>query len=463
MYRLSANRTSLILAGVLLSTLLLAHFSPAYAARDKIAVIIGQWRYSQVSTKFDRYVQEVEKRFPVELLIYNTTNWETETPENIRDFLINEYQTNEIKGAVLVGLIPFAVWEQSWPAGTTNKGISSIFYEDMDGSFQDTDVDGYYDWHNFGPNEGPEIWVCWMRPPESDPDFYLNRLFDKAHSYYTGSFITNKRAFVACHEDYDNNFYGPLGALPPLHSIYEASNVDTDGQGTDLVYEADVLNNLENVGYEIFDTWQHASSALQAWDLGTTYSSEIMPLDNGSLMTFIYGCHSADFWFAPGSSSSNVNIATAYPFGTSVGQSASGSSWSYGTEYKLMVYGAMGGRDCYLGEAWFEMESYVETRTFVENRYSDREPREECAGNNLIGNPFLIVKYNAAGDSDGDGMLDWWEYRYRKPTVEGCQGLDRWTYDGNADNDGDDRTNYEESVVGTDPTDPDSFLEIINM
>jgi hypothetical protein len=463
MCHFSANRASSIPAALLLVAILLAPFFRAYAAKDRIAVLIDQSLYSEVSTKFDRYVQEVEEHFPVELLIYNTASWEAETPENIRDFLIDEYQTNDIQGALLVGLIPFAVWEQSWPSGTTNKGISSIFYEDMDGSFLDTDTDGYYDWHNFGANEGPEIWVCWMRPPESDPDFYLDRLFDKAHSYYTGSFITDKRAFVACHEDYDNNFYGPLGTLLPLSAIYETENVDTDGEGSDLVYEADVIYNLESVGYEIFDTWQHANSTLQAWDSGYTYSSEIMPLSNGSLMTFIYGCHSADFWLAPGSYSSNVNIAAAYPFGTSVGQAASGTSWSYGSEYKLMVYGAMGESDYYLGEAWFEMESYVESRTFVENRYPGREPCEECAGNNLIGNPFLVVKYYHSGDSDSDGMLDRWEYRYRKPTAEGCLGLDRWTHDANADNDGDGYTNYEESVVGTDPTDPDSLFAIVNI
>ena len=67
-----------------------------------------------------------------------------------------------------------------------------------------------------------------------------------------------------------------------------------------------------------------------------------------------------------------------------------------------MIYEALKDNDAYLGEAWFNMESYVETATFVEQRYPNRDPHTECAGNNLIGNPFLYVHYT--GDSDTDNI-----------------------------------------------------------
>jgi hypothetical protein len=111
-------------------------------------------------------------------------------------------------------------------------------------------------------------------------------------------------------------------------------------------------------------------------------------------MTFLYGCHSADFWEAPGTTPFNINIAVSYVFGRSIGQAASGTSWSYGTEYKYLIYEAMRDHNTYLGNAWFSMESYVETASFVQQRYPDRDPRRECAGNTLLGNPFLSVKYH---------------------------------------------------------------------
>ncbi|HDM67101.1 MAG TPA: hypothetical protein ENG62_01785 [Thermoplasmatales archaeon] len=102
----------------------------------------------------------------------------------------------------------------------------------------------------------------------------------------------------------------------------------------------------------------------------------------------IYGCHSADFWTAPGDNMFNINIAVSYVFGNSICQASTGTSWSYGTEY--LVYESMSNHS-YLGEAWFNMESHVETETFIKQRYPNRDPHIECAGNNLLGNPFLMV------------------------------------------------------------------------
>jgi hypothetical protein len=365
---------------------------------DKIALIIESNLYSKINSKINRYIDDVESRFPVELILHkvkvsqnqNPLDRGSKSPEDIRNILKNEYKANKIKGALLIGQIPFATWEQE--VGE-NVGVSSIFYEDMDGSFEDRDMNGHYDYHNFGPNEGPEIWISWMRPPALGQVIYLSKLLDKTHSYYTGELVTNKKAFVACHEDYDNNFYGALGVVPPLEDIYGSENVEKDGEGADTTIDSEIWNNLENVGYEIFDTWQHASSGFQAWDYGGFHSSKVMNLEKGSLMTFLYGCHSADFWESPGTSPFNINIAVSYVFGNSICQAASGTSWSYGTEYKFKIYEDMRDNNSYLGKAWLNMESYVETESFVKKRYPDRDPHTECAGNNLIGNPFLFVNY----------------------------------------------------------------------
>ncbi|MBN1676691.1 MAG: fibronectin type III domain-containing protein [Kiritimatiellae bacterium] len=58
----------------------------------------------------------------------------------------------------------------------------------------------------------------------------------------------------------------------------------------------------------------------------------------------------------------------------------------------------------------------------------------------------------ARADSDGDGMSDAWE------TQHGLSASD--TSDADADTDGDGCSNWAESVAGTDPTDPNSRLEV---
>lgn len=360
---------------------------------DHIVVIVDAQLYPWIEKKFHRYLSEVEERFPVGFSIVAVNGLRSRTPSSpaeIRQTLQKEYAINGTAGALLVGQIPYALWRQG--VGN-NSGVLSVFYEDLDGDFLDTDADGFYDYHVFGPYEGPEIWVCWMRPPMIGQMFFMNRFLEKTHRYYTGASVITEKAFVACHEDYDNNFYGPIGVVPVLQDIYGPANVDTDGEGADTTIESEIWRQLRSNRYEVFDTWQHANARYQAWDVGGFSSLKVLGLSNGALMTFLYGCHSADFWAAPGTTPCNINIAVSYVFGRSIGQAASGTSWSYGTEYKYMMYEAMRDHGAYLGNAWFAMESYVETAAFVQQRYPDRDPHTECAGNNLIGNPFLSVKY----------------------------------------------------------------------
>ncbi len=368
-------------------------FTSVNPTDDHIVVVMDLQLYPWIQRKFTRYLNEVMERFPVEFTLVKVNGLRSSkpiTPAELRDILQEEQRVNGTSGALFVGQIPYALWKQG--VGN-NSGILSVFYEDLDGDFEDTNGDGFYDYHLFGPNEGPEIWVCWMRPPMIGQAFFMNRFLEKTHSYYTGEVLTAKKAFIACHEDYDNNFYGPIGVVPVLQDIYGAANVSMDGEGADLTIAKEVWYQLRSSRYEIFDTWQHASSTYQAWDSEGFTSLKVLCLSNGALMTFLYGCHSADFWKAPGTTPFNVNIAVSYVFGRSIGQAASGTSWSYGTEYKYMVYEAMRDTHAYLGNAWFAMESYVETASFVEQRYPNRDPHTECAGNTLIGNPFLSVDY----------------------------------------------------------------------
>ena len=368
---------------LLTATLGVSYTGVPIVQKDNVLIIINERLYTKISRRLDRYIVDVEERFPVNIILTTTS---TTTAEEIRSLLQQEYDINHINGAILVGQIPFALWEQGYG---DNKGILSLFYEDLDGRFEDRDNNGFYDYHIFGENNGPEIWVCWMRPPRFLEEFYLNRFLDKTHLYYTSGIKIEDKALVACHEDYDNNFYGPIGVVPILEEI--CSKVEKDGEGKDLTIARELWYKLSKNSYKIFDTWQHANARYQAWDEGGFNSLQVfLLLRRGSLMTFIYGCHSADFWTAPGDNIFNINIAVSYVFGSSIGQAASGTAWSYGTEYKYLIYEAFKNQS-YLGEAWFNMESYVETQKFIEQRYPNRDPHRECAGNNLIGNPFLYT------------------------------------------------------------------------
>ena len=90
------------------------------------------------------------------------------------------HQNDGINGAILVGYISYASWELPWGETTSLP----LFYEDLDGVFLDMDSDGFYDYHDWGPNTGVEMWVSWIRPPTSNPIDFLQAYFDKLHNYY---------------------------------------------------------------------------------------------------------------------------------------------------------------------------------------------------------------------------------------------------------------------------------------
>lgn len=367
--------------------------TPINPENNHILVVMDAQLYPWIQEKFTRYLNDVIERFSVEFSLIKVNGSRSRNPIapiELREIIQKEHTVNNTVGALFVGQIPYALWKQE--VGN-NSGQISVFYEDLDGAFEDTNGDGFYDYHTFGPHEGPEIWVCWMRPPLFCQIFFMQRFLEKTHRYYIGELVTTKKAFVACHEDYDNNFYGPVGVVPVLQDIYGITNVDTDGEGADLTIADEIWKQLRSDRYEVFDTWQHANSKYQGWDSDGFSSFKVLGLSRGALMTFLYGCHSADFWTAPGTTPLNINIAVSYVFGRSIGQAASGTSWSYGTEYKYLVYEAMRDHNMYLGNAWFMMESFVETSSFVQQRYPGRDPHTECAGNTLIGNPFLLVKF----------------------------------------------------------------------
>ncbi len=384
--------------------LILLSATAAFAVNDRVILLIDQTLYNQVDTRLLRYAGEVEARFPVDLEIH-TGSFESQSPEDIRAYLQSEWSTTGLDGVILAGHIPYALWEQD-PAFGTNKGILSFFYEDLDGLFTDLNSDGWYDYHDWGTLDGPEIWSCWMRPPIMDSAGYLNALLDEIHDYYMGDFTVTKQAYVACHSDYDGNFWGgTIPSMPALVDIYGSANVGTDGEGSDLVDCTELSAQIFSQSYDIIHFWSHASSTLQQWDTGipssNLYSSVVMAAapGTGPLIAHIYGCHSGDFIYAEGASAGNTNIAVAYAFGPGAGQAASGTSWSYGTEGMNYITEQM--RDgWYLGESWKYLLDTRENSVAIHQRYADRDIHKELSGNNLFGNPFLYANWTGSPYTD---------------------------------------------------------------
>jgi parallel beta-helix repeat protein len=90
------------------------------------------------------------------------------------------------------------------------------------------------------------------------------------------------------------------------------------------------------------------------------------------------------------------------------------------------------------------------------------DPAYDLDGDGMVTFADLRIVYEhiPEGERDLGGVPTLWALGYMAPTDPSAQGLDPTQDQSGLDNDGDARTNYEEYVAGTDPTDPASFLAV---
>lgn len=129
---------------------------------QRVAMIVDEDVYPLIKDNMARYEQDVNLKTKVEFITV-TDSWDT--PEEVRNALKGLWTEKDITGAILWGYLPIPMWSMVHSDNSTEDFPIPIFYEDMDGSFEDLEGDGLYDRHYWGQNDGPEIWVSHVMPP----------------------------------------------------------------------------------------------------------------------------------------------------------------------------------------------------------------------------------------------------------------------------------------------------------
>jgi len=158
--------------------------------RDTIAIVVDDDTYNNLVVDginlLEQYIDDVHATFPEVDLILKKGDFARRTGVQMREQLRIYWEQDHIDGAVLVGLIPYMVWKQQlFSDWYDQRGPCHLCFEDLDGSFEDTDGDRFYDTHEWrGEEDNIEIWVSWIRPPVTGATVYLREFFQKTHRYY---------------------------------------------------------------------------------------------------------------------------------------------------------------------------------------------------------------------------------------------------------------------------------------
>ena len=129
---------------------------------QRVAMLVDKNVYPLIKDNLTRYAEDVNLKQKVEFI---TVAGSWDTPEEVRNELKGLWTEDDITGAILWGYMPVPMWSMVHSDGSTEDFPIPIFYEDMDGSFEDLEDDGLYDRHYWGENDGAEIWVSHIMPP----------------------------------------------------------------------------------------------------------------------------------------------------------------------------------------------------------------------------------------------------------------------------------------------------------
>ena len=289
------------------------------------------------------------------------------TVEDIKFLFQN---TADLDGAVLVGFLPCAWYEEDYWA--PEEFPCELFLMDLDGVWTDSDADGLYDSHS--GDVAPEIWIGRIDAHSAyGPELLLLAgYFARNHVYRTGSLGLNPEA-LAFHDD-DWSYYTDCG----LNGIYGSSNVTVINSSTQTTAD-NYLLNLEQ-GYEFVHLMSHScpwghTFKLPSGMAGTVMAPEIAQVNPRTAFLQLFSCSNAR-WIEEGC------LGNWYLFGTDYGLLVTGAAKT-GSMLDFEEYYGPLAAGLTFGEAFREWWEYEAQGGFSGNE------RAWFYGNALLGDPTL--------------------------------------------------------------------------
>jgi hypothetical protein len=386
------------------------------AETQKVAILVDKPLYGHIAEGISNYVNGVEGNLPFDILVYNDQEWRTQTFEQVRAFIKNLWQTEDITGVILVGFFPHMQYNLPGQVRykTTYSGqMGVIGYEDLDGEFLDLGAwvqdegswvfqpgapNGVYDHHVWKPEGGSfnpqtdvtlEIWCSLMRPYQTSVEsleytssviYQMQAYMDKLDRYYRGEIVVPKRGLAYCNRDWG-------GVTPGFRNRFAAhygsDNVSSAG-GSGVYNSGQDYMELRSRGFEMATVWVHSSSwfhQFDRWPWHDVQNYELIPENGrGSMITWAWACHVSDYPETP-----TGCLSQHYIF-EGIGQVCIGSAMSYGVSSIGSQIDRMRGGDC-AGEAF---------RATVEADYRNNGGLNQRTNMTIIcqtmyGNPLLFT------------------------------------------------------------------------
>ena len=305
---------------------------PAKSDRSdsEVMIIVASGLETPLAPDLSRFAQDLE----AEGYGVSTQVMTGGTPASLRALLQSH---PDLGGAIFVGAIPSAWYEMDEWGGPHEEFPLDLYYEDLNGTWTDSDGDGMFDGHT--GNVQAEIWVG--RIDAHAMEFggevaLLHDYFEKNHLYRTGGLAVPGRALVFNDDDWQGS--GTCG----LDAIYGDLTLVEDPAQTSAAY----YRNRLGYGYEFVHLMAHSSPWGHAFKgpsgfLGTVMAPEISEIDPQTVFVQLFACSNCR-WTEPNC------LGNWYLFGEdycllAIGSTKTGSMLSFEQFYEPMASGAIPG------------------------------------------------------------------------------------------------------------------------
>ena len=348
---------------------------------ERVAILVDA-DIMEIQSNLNQYKIDVETIHPnIKISIYYD-NWQDHT--EIRAFIQDLYYNNSISGVILVGKLPYALWDFQGDIAPMPH-----YYEDLDETFLDRNTDGIFDYHSQNNTE-LEIWTSWLRPDSENVTKSLNEYLVKSHKYYSGNLTYQDKGLIFIDNAWEYRIPKMENAML---EIYPSVTI-IGGSGTELTPE-DYTNEYEK-WYEMTTVWTHSNNDRHGFSNSEELrASEIKTLGGGSKITIIWGCHAANFYKI--SVDGNI-LATSYVLDNKFGIASISSTRSMGTVEHEIIMQEMN-KGATIGDAYIYWKTYVYSQNIIQLAKSEleiKDVKEFAWGFILMGDPFIqLQKYQS--------------------------------------------------------------------
>ncbi|MGB2697463.1 MAG: hypothetical protein WBD28_06335 [Candidatus Zixiibacteriota bacterium] len=341
-----------------------------------VLVIVNSNLYSQVQSSITQYEDDlIDQGYAAEVILWSGGN-----SYDLRNYLQSRFPEGLV-GAVLIGDLPV-----SWFEYDLAEFPCDLYLMDLDGTWQDLDMDGILDNHSDGSGDvSPEIWIGRLDPSRltwGGQAQLLQNYFTKNHNYRLGILSLPHRALSFVDDDWE--YFEDCDLSWAYNDV---TTINSSNQTTAIEYKSRLMQNYE---------WIHVCTHSSCW--AHTFRINYQPLEGQSV--FNYEVHALDphaFFYNLFACSNTRFVETNclgnwYIFGDEYGLAAVGSAKSGSMLDFQFFYQPLG-----MGESIGESFKYW----FCVMGGDGFEPWEITwfYGMNILGDPTLTIDTSPASEA----------------------------------------------------------------